>query len=60
VPSFTEAHTAFEAVKSFFDTHSIDEHDEQVILNLQLALFHLKRKVSTKQLPITDFFGKKK
>jgi hypothetical protein len=28
-------------------------------LNLELAMFHLKRKVSPKQLPITDFFGKK-
>jgi hypothetical protein len=59
VLSFTEAHAAFEAVKSFFYAHSIDELDEQVILNLELALFHLKRKVSTEQLPITDFFRKK-
>jgi hypothetical protein len=59
VPSFTEAHTTFETVKSFFYKHSISEHDEQVILNLELALFHVKRKVSTKQLLITDLFGKK-
>jgi hypothetical protein len=38
VPSFTEAHAAFETVKSFFYTHSIGEHDEQVILNLELAV----------------------
>jgi hypothetical protein len=57
VPSFTEAHAAFKTVKSFFYVHSIGEHDEQVILNLELALFHLKCKVSNKQLPITDFFG---
>jgi hypothetical protein len=59
MPIFTESHAAFETVKSFFYAHSIGEHDEQVILNLELALFRLKRKVSTKQLPITDFFGKK-
>jgi hypothetical protein len=59
VPSFTEAHTAFKTVKSFFYAHSIGEHDEQVILKLELVLFHLKCKVSTKQLLITDFFGKK-
>jgi hypothetical protein len=46
-------------IKSFLYTHSIGEHDEQVILNLKLALFHLKRKISTTQLPITDFFGQK-
>jgi hypothetical protein len=56
VPSFTEAHAAFQTVKSFFYVHSIDEHDEQVILNLELAPFRLKLKVSIKQLPITDFF----
>jgi hypothetical protein len=39
VPSFTEAHAAFETVKSFFYVHSIGEHDEQVILNLELVLF---------------------
>jgi hypothetical protein len=59
VPSFTKAHAAFETVKSFFYAHSIGEHEEQVIMNLELALFRPKRKVSTKQLPITDFFGKK-
>jgi hypothetical protein len=59
VQSFVEAHAAFETVKSFFYMHSIGEHDERAILSLELALFHLKRKVSTKQLPITDFFGKK-
>jgi hypothetical protein len=59
VPRFTEAHAAFETVKSFFYAHSIGEHDEQVILNLELALFRLKCKVSTKQLTITEFFGKK-
>jgi hypothetical protein len=59
VPSFTEAHTAFETVKSFFYAYSIGEHDEQVILNLELVLFHLKQKVSTKELPIADFFGEK-
>jgi hypothetical protein len=52
-------HAAFESVKSFFYVHSIGEHDEQVIFNLELALFCLKCKVSTKQLPITDLFGKK-
>jgi hypothetical protein len=55
VPSL---HAAYKTVKSFFYAHSIGEHYEQVILNLELALFHLKHKVSTKQLPITDFFEK--
>jgi hypothetical protein len=37
VPSFTEAHAAFETVKSFFYAHGIGER-EQVILNLELVL----------------------
>jgi hypothetical protein len=59
VLSFAEVHAACETVKSFFYAHSIGEHDEQVILNLELALFCLKCKVSNKHLLITDFFGKK-
>jgi hypothetical protein len=59
VPSFTEAHAAFETVKSFFYAHSIGKHDEQVILNMELVLFSLKPKALTKQLPITEFFGEK-
>jgi predicted helicase len=37
--SFTEAHTAYNAVKLSFYEHSISEHDEQNILNLKFMLF---------------------
>jgi hypothetical protein len=40
--------------------HNIGKHDEQIILKLQLVVFHLKHNVSTKQLMKTDFFVKKK
>jgi hypothetical protein len=60
VPSFAEAHAALVKVKSFFYAHNISEHVEENILNMERALFGLKCKVSTKQLSIKDFFGKKK
>jgi hypothetical protein len=41
-----------------FYTHNIGECHEQNVLNLELALFHLKHKVSIKQL-LTEFFIKK-
>jgi hypothetical protein len=42
-------------VKSFFYPYTISQHDEQNVLNLELALFHLQCKISTKQ-----FFGGRK
>jgi hypothetical protein len=59
MPSFTKAYTAYETLKLFFCPHSITEHDKQNILNLELALFHLRYNASTKQLSVTYFFGKK-
>jgi hypothetical protein len=59
VPSFTKAYTAYEAVKSFFCPCSITEHEEQDILDLELALFLLRYKASNKQLSVTYFFGRK-
>jgi hypothetical protein len=44
--------------QSFFYMHSVSMCDEQNILNLEMALFHLKCTVSTIQLSITDFFRK--
>lgn len=42
VPSYTEVHTSYEIVESFFDVHVIGKHD---ILNLEMAPFLLKHKV---------------
>jgi hypothetical protein len=42
----------------FFYMHIIGECDERNALNSELALFHLKRKVATKQF-LTEFFDKK-
>ena len=47
-------------MSSFFWLHSISENNEQNLLNLELVVFDLKNKASTKQLPVTDFFVKKK
>ncbi|KDR18498.1 hypothetical protein L798_07688 [Zootermopsis nevadensis] len=60
LPSFAEAHAALAKVKSFFYALNISERDEENILNVESALFGLKRKVSTNQLSTKDFFGKKK
>jgi len=51
-------HVAYECVKSLFYPHSISKYGEQNILSFELVLFHLKHKAFTKQLPITDLFGK--
>jgi len=59
VPNFTEAHAAYETVKSFFHVHSNSEHDEENILNLEWLLFHIKNMASNKHSQITDFFGRK-
>jgi len=48
VPNFTEAHAAYETVKSFFHVHSNSEHDEENILNLEWLLFHMKNMASNK------------
>lgn len=50
---------AYECVKSLFYQHSISKYGERNILSFELVLFHLKHKDLTKQLPITDLFGKK-
>jgi hypothetical protein len=59
VSSFTEGHARYKTVKSFFYVHGISECDKQNILNLEVVLFCLKHRASTKELPITDFLGKK-
>jgi hypothetical protein len=55
VLSFIEAHAAYSTPKSFSYVHSIGEHDKHNILNMKLALFHLKHKVSSKQLSVIYF-----
>jgi len=45
---FPKAHPAYETVKSFLYVHSIDWLHKDKILNLKLAMFHLKCKVSNK------------
>jgi len=44
VPSFAKVYATYRTFKSFFYPYSISMHDEQNILNLELALFLLKRK----------------
>jgi hypothetical protein len=44
-PSFTEWHTAYTTVKSFFYIHSIRKYDKN---NIKVVLFNVKHKVSTK------------
>ena len=44
VPSFAKVYATYKIFKSFFYPYSISMHDEQNILNLELALFHLKHK----------------
>jgi hypothetical protein len=46
VMSFAAVNTAYESVKSFFSVCSTDRPNNQNILNLQLASFHLKHTVS--------------
>jgi hypothetical protein len=50
----------YTCLKSFFYAHNNSKSNEKNILNLELALFHLKCDVSAKQLTIIDFFVKKK
>jgi DNA-binding ferritin-like protein (Dps family) len=49
VLSFT-THTAYKTVKLFLYVHSIGEHDEQKILDVELVICHLTHKVSTTKL----------
>jgi len=46
VTSFAKDHAAFRTVKSFFYAPNTGGGDEQNILNLELVLIFLKRKVS--------------
>jgi hypothetical protein len=57
VPSFTKAYISYESVKSVLCPQNISKHDEQNILNLELAPFHLGYKASTRQLSVGYFFG---
>lgn len=57
--SFTKACAAYEDLQSIFYLSSIGKCDEQNILNLEMALFCLKRKVSTKQLSCNRLLQKK-
>lgn len=47
---FTKPCAAYKDFHSFFYLYSISKCDEQNVLNLELALFRLKRKVSAKHL----------
>jgi hypothetical protein len=42
-------------LNNFFYMHNTCKHNVQNILNLELVLFHLKCKISTKLLSVTDF-----
>jgi hypothetical protein len=59
VLSLTKAHTTYEMVRTFFYMHTTGKH-EQNISSFELMLFHLKCKISNKQLSITAIFGKKR
>jgi hypothetical protein len=55
VPNFAEA---LMKVKSFVHAHSNSDGDRDSVLSLESSFFELRRKVSTKQLSITEFFQK--
>jgi len=42
-------------LNNFVYMHSTDKYNVQNIPNLKLVLFHLKCKISTKELSVTDF-----
>jgi hypothetical protein len=56
-PNFAEAHEALMKVKSFVYADSISDGDRHSVLSLESSFFELRRKVSTKQLSITEFFS---
>jgi hypothetical protein len=55
VPNFPDAHKALIKVKSFVYAQSNSDGDHDSVLNLEGSFFELRRKVSTKQLSITEF-----
>lgn len=55
--SLAVVHAFYQSVQSFFYAHRIDRHYEQNNTNPELALFHLKCRVSNR-VSGTDFFGK--
>jgi hypothetical protein len=55
VPNFVEA---LMKVKCFLYAHSNSDGDRDCVLSLESSFFELRRKVSTKQLSITEFFQK--
>jgi hypothetical protein len=55
VPNFAEALTK---VKSFVHAHSNSDGNRDSVLSLGSSSFELRRKVSTKQLPIAEFLQK--
>jgi hypothetical protein len=58
VPNFAKAHKALMKVKSFVYAHSNSDGDHDSVLSLESSSLNLRRKVSTKQLSITEFFQK--
>jgi len=54
-----EACVAYTTTISFSYVHSIGEHEQHNILNLELALFCLKHRASAKQLSFVYFWWKK-
>jgi hypothetical protein len=57
VPNFAEVHKAFMKGKSFVYAHINSDGDRDSVLSLKSSFFELRRKVSTKQLSITEFFS---
>jgi hypothetical protein len=58
VPNFAQEHEALMKVKSFVYAHSNSDGDRDSVLSLESSIFELRRKVSTKQLSITEFLQK--
>jgi hypothetical protein len=56
VPNFAEAHEALIKVNSFVYAHSNSDGGRVSVLSLESSVFELRRKVSTRQLSITEFF----
>jgi hypothetical protein len=58
VPNFAKAHEALMKVKSFVYGRSNSVGDRESVLSLESSFFEFRRKVSTKQLSITEFLQK--
>jgi hypothetical protein len=56
MPNFAEA---LMKVKSVVYAHSDSDGDRDSVLSLESSFFELRRKVSTKQLSIAEFFFQK-